>query len=102
LPNNTQTLFGCVYYSDSGYNLLRYGAWGVTHPLMVMNDNCEDDDGTYDGETCASDASFDTMSADKGFRLILCNAVEGLFVFLPYVLMRPFFPTTRLGEVKGS
>ena len=81
-------LFGCVYYSDWGYNLLRFGTWGVNQP---MNDTCGKDD------TCASADSL-TGSVSPA-RLLVCNAVEALFVFLPYVVLRPFFPTTRLGEV---
>jgi len=59
-----------------------------------MNDTCGKDD------TCASADSL-TGSVSPA-RLLVCNAVEALFVFLPYVVLRPFFPTTRLGEAIGN
>lgn len=61
-------LFGCIYYSEWGYNLLRYG--------------------NISGQ-------IDTAGVNSTTAVAAWNVVEVCFVFLPYVIFRPLFPTTR-------
>lgn len=78
-------VWGCVYYSDAGYNFMRYGA--TQGP-------------------CLRDAATQVCAAGwappaPGVKLA-CNVLEVAFVFFPYAWLRPCFPTTHFSTALGN
>ena len=76
------------YFSDKSILSRLFVKENLFYQLMVLF-----------GAVYYSDWGYEWLRTSGG---LLGNTIEALWVFLPYVAVRPFFPTTRLGTAIGN
>ncbi len=105
-------LFGCLYYNDTVYSWLQVAATSaaaaaaaaISSPTVSATTECVSAAaaGAEAANTCVLPPGnvLPPNSGAIGLGMSVSGvALEALFVFLPYVVLRPWFPTTRLGQV---